>query len=126
MGSQQMFIIVIGVIIVGIGMVVAIGIFGSQNDQANRDAVAIDCLRIAVAAKGYYNRPGILGGGENSFNGITFQHCGWKTPGNENGNYRFTAVADDQVTIEGVGTSGTIVSLTVFVDSISQPVFSPS
>ena len=42
MGSQQLLLIVLGVIIVGIAVIVGISIFGSNADQANKDAVTHD------------------------------------------------------------------------------------
>lgn len=123
MGTQQLLLIIIGVIIVGIGVVIAIGIFGSGHEQANRDAMAIDCMRLAIGAKGYYHKPHFLGGGECSFIGVTFPLCGWKYAYNDNGQYSFSSIAQNQLTIQGVGTSGTIVHVTVFPDSICEPVF---
>ena len=71
MGTQQLLLIVLGVIIVGIAVVVGINIFGTNAEQANKDALTQDCLRLASAAQGYYRKPTMLGGGNNDFTGIT-------------------------------------------------------
>ncbi len=78
MGSQQLLLIVLGVIIVGIAVVVGISIFGSNADQANKDAMTQDALRMAAAAQGFYHKPTLLGGGGNSFVGITLADVGIK------------------------------------------------
>ena len=76
MGTQQLLLIVLGVIIVGIAVVVGINIFGSNAEQANKDAITQDCLRITAAAQGYYRKPAMLGGGDNSFTDIQITDCG--------------------------------------------------
>ncbi len=93
MGTQQLLLIVLGVIIVGIAVVVGIGIFGNNSQQANADAVLQDCLRIAASAQGYYRKPAMLGGGGSSFVGLTTLKCGWKTDNNQNGSYALSSVA---------------------------------
>jgi len=76
MGSQQLLMIVVGLIIVGIGVAIGINIFGVNAQQANRDAITEDCLHLAAAAQGYYRKPDILGGGNNSFADIGVTDCG--------------------------------------------------
>jgi len=93
MGTQQLLLIVLGVIIVGIAVVVGINIFGSNAEQANKDAITQDCLRIASAAQGYYRKPTMLGGGNNSFDGIEIQDCGM--------------TADEGSTTDGSNVNGT-------------------
>jgi len=93
MGTLQLLLVLVGVIVVGIAVVVGTNIFGSNSEQAARDAITQDCLRMASAAEGYYNKPEMLGGGNNSFDNIGMLDCGM-TEGaskleaeNINGNY---------------------------------------
>ena len=69
MGQQQLLLVILVTIIVGIATVVAINTFGSAADQANIDAVTNDIATLASAAQGYYMRPGMLGGGARTFDG---------------------------------------------------------
>lgn len=69
MGQQQLLLIVLGVIIVGIAVVVGINVFTASSYQANRDALTADLTNLASMAQQYYRRPAALGGGGNSFNG---------------------------------------------------------
>ena len=69
MGQQQLLLVILVTIIVGIATVVAINTFGSAADQANIDAVNNDIAALASAAQGYYMRPGMLGGGGRTFDG---------------------------------------------------------
>ncbi len=125
MGTQQLLLIVLGVIIVGIAVVVGINIFGTNADNANKDAVTQDCLRLAAAAQGFYRKPALLGGGGNSFDGCTLEDLGMDVSGvNINGTYTVTPA--DQ-TADIVGTSATVsgatVTVTVNPGDIDDPVF---
>lgn len=71
MGQQQLLLIVLGVIIVGIAVVVGINVFTASSSQANRDAVVADLTNLGSMAQQYYKKPTALGGGGNSFTGWT-------------------------------------------------------
>jgi type II secretory pathway pseudopilin PulG len=71
MGQQQLLLIVLGVIIVGIAVVVGINVFTASSVQANSDALVADCTNLAAMAQQYYRKPTALGGGGNSFVGWT-------------------------------------------------------
>ncbi|MAT38267.1 MAG: hypothetical protein CL946_01545 [Ectothiorhodospiraceae bacterium] len=129
MGSQQLLLIVLGVIIVGIAVVVGISIFGSNADQANKDAVTQDILRMASQAQGYYRKPTMLGGGGNSFSGLDLQDLGFSTASsgiNANGSYAVSAATASTATL--VGSSSTVASATVQItvspDAVSSPTYS--
>lgn len=104
MGQQQLLLVILVTIIVGIATVVAINTFGAAADSANVDAVQQDVAQLAAAVQGYYMKPAMLGGGSRSFNGIDFRkfafpYSGIETGGtpltawNENGKYVIT-IAD--------------------------------
>jgi len=83
MGQQQLLLVILVTIIVGIATVVAINTFGSAADNANLDAVRNDMAQIASSAQGYYIKPGALGGGGNTFTGLTFDEMAFPTDGTE-------------------------------------------
>ena len=74
MGQQQLLLVILVTIIVGIATVVAINTFGSAADSATRDAVRQDLASIASSAQGYFMKPIMLGGGGRSFDDISFDH----------------------------------------------------
>ncbi|MFZ1730576.1 MAG: hypothetical protein WBQ23_06755 [Bacteroidota bacterium] len=120
MGTQQLLLIVLGVIIVGIAVVVGINIFGTNAEQANKDAITQDCLRLASSAQGYYRKPTMLGGGNNSFTDITIEDCGMADDGsgageNVNGTYAITGDAD-AFSVTGTSATDDTKSVTVDVD----------
>lgn len=122
MGTQQLLLIVLGVIIVGIAVVVGINIFGTNAEQANKDAITQDCLRIAAAAQGFYRKPTMLGGGNNAFDGITIEDCGMSDDGtgsgaNVNGTYTIDpTTAGDSFGVTGVSATDATKTVTVTVD----------
>jgi len=118
MGQQQLLLVILVTIIVGIATVVAINTFGTAADQANIDAVTNDVATLASAAQGYYMRPAMLGGGSRTFDGsanpdsdgLTFEGLAFPSNGidatariaeNENGRYviAITAGTTDEFTI---------------------------
>lgn len=120
MGTQQLLLIVLGVIIVGIAVVVGINIFGTNAEQANKDAITQDCLRIAAAAQGFYRKPTMLGGGDNSFDDISIEDCGMANNGsdageNVNGTYTITGTAD-AFSVTGTSKSEDGKAVTIDVD----------
>ena len=71
MGQQQLLLIVLGVIIVGIAVVVGINLFTANSQQANRDNIIADLIAAGSMAHQYYRKPVALGGGGNTFTGWT-------------------------------------------------------
>ena len=99
MGQQQLLLIVLGVIIVGIAVVVGINVFTASSSQANRDGVISDLTNLASLAQQHYRKPTALGGGGNAFTGWTIP-AALDTTGN--GTYSVT-VAAQTVTLVGTG-----------------------
>ncbi len=108
MGQQQLLLIILGVIIVGIAVAVGITMFQDSAVSANRDAVTNDLVNLGARSQQYYRRPTSLGGGGNSFVGLTADAAGFaklsSQPSNANGSYKIkTAGTATQVVLEGTG-----------------------
>ncbi len=107
MGQQQLLLIVLGVIIVGIAVVVGINVFTASSSSANRDAVISDLTNLASMAQTFYRKPTALGGGGNSFTPTGLP--AWVVPiplkrtANMSADVTAT-VADQSVTLVGTGT----------------------
>ena len=64
MGTQQVLLIVLAIIIVGAAVAVGITMFGKQSSSANIDALKADLMNIARNAISFYKTPaGMAGGG---------------------------------------------------------------
>ena len=127
MGQQQLLLIILGVIVVGIAVAVGITMFADSAVTANRDAVTNDLVNLASRAQQYYRRPTALGGGGNSFTGLTANAAGLakltSKASNANGRYTISVAGNaSSVTLSGIGYEviGTdTVSVTMYVDSDS-------
>lgn len=79
MGQQQLLLIVLGVIIVGIAIVVGINLFNANAEESMKDSIVSEGTNLGAMAQQYYKKPVALGGGGNAFdnsNGGT----GWVIP----------------------------------------------
>ena len=106
MGQQQLLLIVLGVIVVGIAVVVGINLFNANAVSANRDGVVSDLNNLGAMAQQFYKKPTSMGGGGNDFTGAGSAPS-WTMPPQldttANGTYTIT-VAAQTVTIVGTGT----------------------
>lgn len=100
MGQQQLLLIVLGVIVVGIAVVVGINLFNANAVSSNRDGVVSDLNNLGAMAQQYYKKPTSMGGGGNTFTSWTLPQ---ELDTTANGNYTVT-VAAQSVTIQGYGT----------------------
>lgn len=74
MGQQQLLLVILVTIIVGIATVVAINTFGQAADSATLDATRQDMVSIGASSQGYWMKPTMLGGGSRSFEEVNFTH----------------------------------------------------
>ena len=113
MGQQQLLLIVLGVIIVGIAVVVGINLFNANAEESAKDGVVSDCTNLGAMAQQYYKKPLSMDGGGNAFDGFD-------VPANlattANGTYAVTAAAGDVCTIQGTPTAGLGYTWTVTTD----------
>jgi len=121
MGQQQLLLIILGVIVVGIAVAVGITMFTDNALNANRDAVTNDLVNLSARAQQFYRRPTALGGGGNSFVGLTLANL-TNRPTNANGTYRIsTPGSATGLVIEGVGTesitAGNFVTMEIHVSN---------
>lgn len=132
MGQQQLLIVILGTIIVGIAISVAVLMFNDQASATNRDEVVADLAHLSSLAQAYYRKPRILGGGGGSFTGLTLRSLTSNPahPRNLNGTYTLdpdpVGGAPSFVTIKGVGTetgndgvNRVNVVMVVYADSIT-------
>ena len=70
MGQQQLLLIVLGVIIVGIAVVVGINLFNANAEESTKDTLVSEGTNLGAMAQQYFKKPVALGGGGNSFTGF--------------------------------------------------------
>ena len=69
MGQQQLLLIVLGVIVVGIAVVVGINLFNANAESATQDSIVSQGTSLGAIAQQYFKKPVAMGGGGNSFTG---------------------------------------------------------
>jgi len=133
MGQQQLLLVILVTIIVGIATVVAINTFGAAADSANVDAVRGDLVALAASAQGFYMKPEMLGGGGRSFEGITFYD--FTFPGtivngneatNENGVYSLGTADEDGLAICAEPESGGSITIDVEPNDATMTAYDPA
>ena len=77
MGQQQLLLLVLGIVIVGLAVVVGIQAFGENQKKANADALVNDAIRIASDAQAYNLKPTAFGGGGGTFDNIGLEQLGY-------------------------------------------------
>lgn len=118
MGQQQLLLIVLGVIVVGIAIVVGINLFNANSIAANRDSVISDINNIAGLAMSHYKKPTSMGGGSNEFTGFVLPA---ELDTTANGTYTVTAAAATTLGLNAQGTEkaedGSLIEYDATVDS---------
>jgi hypothetical protein len=101
LGQQQILLIVLGLIVIGIAIAISMQLFRQGAIDNKRDLLVNECNSLASMAIGYFKKPREFGGGGRSF-------IGWQIPGSmqstTTGNYTITNVQHDELEITGTGT----------------------
>jgi hypothetical protein len=121
MGQQQLLLIILGVIIVGIAIAVGLSLFSSQSIQSNKDAIINDINNLAASAYQFRIRPVSMAGGGGAYNTSKGASAAFTIPvkmsSNENAIYTIAAPAADQVVITGTSTTKSSNTVTATVGS---------
>jgi hypothetical protein len=108
MGQQQLLIVLLGVLIVGIAIAAGMGLFGANKVNANKDAIISDMNSIALSAFRFKSRPRAMVGGGGSYIGYALTD---KYKSNANARYSCTA-AESELTIIAVSASDSANTIT--------------
>jgi hypothetical protein len=103
MGQQQLLLIILGVIIVGIAIAVGLSLFSAQSIESNRDALINDINNLNAHAYQYYIRPTSMGGGGGTFVGYVIPP---KMASNDNATYVPSGLTATTITFTGTSVAG--------------------
>jgi len=113
MGQQQLLLIVLSVIIVGIAVAVGITTFQSNAIEANRQAVISDLVNYASKAQRFFRTPTQLGGGSQNFQSFGLSPI---DTANANGSYGVVTSQPSGVTpVAGSITAVPSSALTIYI-----------
>ncbi len=118
MGQQQVLLILVGVVIVGLAIVVGISLWHDAAEQSNREAIVHDLQYLASSLVQAYMTPEVSAGLQGNYhklykdpelkilkknrkkNPSTSPEYYWET---DNGKYEFVKVTTDSVVLRGEG-----------------------
>ncbi|RKY89677.1 hypothetical protein DRQ09_00965 [candidate division KSB1 bacterium] len=126
MGQQQLLLIVLGVIIVGIAVVAGLNIFNQSAFESNRDAVILDLNQIAQKAQQYLRKPASMGGPTTGdFTGVTLATLG-VNPTNENGSFAISGTPGATLVVTGTlkedgDGDGTLAVYSITIPTVGTP-----
>ena len=118
MGQQQLLMIVLAIIIVGIAIAISIQLFRSNAIESKRDLLIEETTSLATMAIQYYKKPQAMGGGGRSF-------MGWEIPPQMvqtfNGNFMRAVVNASEVIITGTGSEAVTETDSIKVETTVRP-----
>jgi hypothetical protein len=113
MGQQQLLLIILGVIIVGIAIAVGLSLFSAQSVQSNRDAIINDLNNLAAQAYQFRIRPTSMGGGQGDYTTFAIPT---KMKTNENATYS-SSPTTNSIVFTAISAQNASNSVTVTIDS---------
>ena len=121
MGQQQLLLLVLGIVIVGIAIVVGINAYSENSIKSNFDALLQDGLRMASDAQSWKQKPEVFGGSPDAtkndagdFTGLDYTQMAYSQDlvsasrlcySNTNGQFNLTSVTADSVVVQGENVS---------------------
>jgi hypothetical protein len=118
LGQQQLLMIVLAIIIVGLAIAISVQLFRSNAIESKRDILIEETTSLATMAIQYYKKPLTIGGGGRSF-------MGWDIPSQMvqtfNGNFMRAVVNADEVTIIGTGSEVVTGNDSIKVETTVRP-----
>ena len=118
MGQQQLLLLVLGIVIVGLAVVVGIQAFSENQKKANADALVNDAIRIASDAQAWKLKPAAFGGGSAvaGWTGMTLNQLGYEV--GDNDSTPATAAGTEYENLNGIfAVTPTATDLTILATS---------
>ena len=108
MGQQQLLLIILGVIIVGIAIAVGLQLFQSGAVDSNQDAMINDMMNVTAVSDQWRIRPTSMGGGGGDFTTelVTRVNNNEGLTETANGTYTVALVNGTTITITGESSQG--------------------
>lgn len=100
MGQQQLLLVLLGIVVVGVSIAVAINLFRGNAIDRKREILINESHNLGSIAIAYYKKPRMMGGGGKTFTGWTIPNSMIATV---NGSYN-AQVSSDNIIIIGTGT----------------------
>ena len=127
MGIQNIILLVLCLIIVGIALAIAISKFSAQADQANKDGMTTSLLNIAENAYQFKMRPISMGGGGGAYDQSMGARSAYVVPDkmtqDDYGTYGITFVQAHTCLIQGISSRQSEWSMECTVNDSGKTIF---
>ena len=98
MGQQQLLLIILAVIVVGVSVAIASQLFLASAEDSNKDSIIAELTNLATLSLQYYPKPVTMAGGGRSF-------TNWQIPSqldtSTNGTYTISQANNNQLILIG-------------------------
>jgi hypothetical protein len=98
MGQQQLLLIIVALIVVGVSVAIASQLFLASAEDSNKDRIAVELTNLAALSLQYYPKPVTMAGGGRSF-------ISWQIPSQldttTSGTYTISQANDNQLILIG-------------------------
>lgn len=105
MGQQQVIVLLLVTVLVGLATIIAINTMQSSRQEANHDAIRQKMMDATTLAQAYYRKNEMMGGGGGSFQDIKFEHINIDVNDNELAEFSLES-GDQSFTIKAIPVSG--------------------
>ena len=105
MGQQQVILIVLVSVIVGLATVIAVNVMLESRQEANYDAIHQKIMDATTLAHSYYRKNEMLGGGGGTYQNITLAELNIEASDSELGEFSLEA-GDQSFTLTAIPASG--------------------
>ena len=113
MGQQQLILILLAIMVIGVAIAAGLGLFSSNTAEQNKLAIINDLSNLKSMAYKFRIRPVTMAGGAGSYVGFTMPS---KLMSNENANYTMT-IAANEITVVAISYVTPTNKITVVIDS---------
>jgi hypothetical protein len=100
LGQQQLLLIVLGILIVGIAVIIGINVFRVNAIEQKRNYLISECMTLGSMAQQYWLKPATYGGGSRSYDSWTIPASLRSTSA---GTYKIDTQEQNSITIIGIG-----------------------
>jgi hypothetical protein len=114
MGQQQILLVIVGVIIVGLAIAIGISLFSAQSASSNRDAMMNDLNHLAMVAYQFRISLRSMGGGEGDYSTFVIPV---QMRSNGNGLYSVSDAQAATLKIQAVSINDSSNTISVTIDS---------
>lgn len=126
MAQQQLLLLTLGTIIVGVGIYMGVLMFSSSSASSNKEQIIADLQELGADAYGFIYRPVMMGGGGGSYAHFALSNQGPWGPANANAIY--SIASQDAAQIKFLAQSKVVegATVTVTVDNSGKVIDGPT